>query len=165
VPMILKGLAVTAAFFRNLRGFVTAESDRLRRSSIRKRVRLSDAFRGMPVLVSSQRPAEVRRVRPVRVACPTGLHQHRPGELAGSAIDATPRRSTSNVALQCSAGSANRRARKSDRDEPRVDSPPTTATRCSTTRSALLVPEALLQRRLGFLRGEYDREQAPEKRR
>ena len=93
VPMILKGLAVTAGhFFRNLRGFVTGKN---RTDFVvqypEERVDYPDAFRGMPVLVQldNGQPKCVA-CGLCEFACPTDCISIVPGELEGSRIERYP---------------------------------------------------------------------------
>ena len=60
-----------------------------------------------------ERPAQVRRLRSVRVRLSDGLHQHRPGRARRArASSAIPRRSTSTCRAACSAACARRPARR-----------------------------------------------------
>ena len=93
VPMILKGLGVTARhFFRNLRGFVSGKN---RTDFVvqypEERVDYPDAFRGMPVLVQldNGQPKCVA-CGLCEFACPTDCISIVPGELEGSRIERYP---------------------------------------------------------------------------
>jgi NADH-quinone oxidoreductase subunit I len=169
VPMILKGLRVTAQhFFRNLRGFVTGKN---RTDFVvqypEERVDYSDAFRGMPVLVQldNSQPKCVA-CGLCEFACPTDCISIVPGELEGSGIERYPEAFDIDMSRCMFCGLCEEACPEEaivmsrevelatyDRDSMIFD------------KASLLVPEAMLKRRLDFLRGEYQREHAaPEKR-
>jgi NADH-quinone oxidoreductase subunit I len=169
VPMILKGLRVTAQhFFRNLRGFVTGKN---RTDFVvqypEERVDYSDAFRGMPVLVQldNSQPKCVA-CGLCEFACPTDCISIVPGELEGSGIERYPEAFDIDMSRCMFCGLCEEACPEEaivmsrevelatyDRDSMIFD------------KESLLVPEAMLKRRLDFLRGEYHREHAtPEKR-
>ena len=93
LPMIARSLLVTARhFFRNLRGFATGRD----RSDFvvqypEERVDFPDAFRGMPVLVALE-DGSPRCVACglCEFACPTDCIEIVPGELEGAAIERYP---------------------------------------------------------------------------
>ena len=161
VPMILKGLGVTAGhFFRNLRGFVTGRE----RSDFvvqypEERVDYPDAFRGMPVLVQLEN-GQPRCVACglCEFACPTDCISIVPGELEGARIERYPVAFDIDMSRCMFCGLCEEACPEEaivmsreveissyDRDSLVYD------------KERLLVPEALLKRRLEFLRGEYDR--------
>ena len=93
VPMILKGLSVTAGhFFRNLRGFVSGKN---RTDFVvqypEELVDFPNAFRGMPVLVQldNGQPKCVA-CGLCEFACPTDCISIVPGEIEGSRIERYP---------------------------------------------------------------------------
>ena len=168
VPMIVKGLAVTSAhFFRNLRGFVTGKN---RTDFVvqypEELVDFPDAFRGMPVLVQldNGQPKCVA-CGLCEFACPTDCISIVPGEIAGSRIERYPEAFDIDMSRCMFCGLCEEACPEEaivmsrevelatyDRDSMLYD------------KERLLVPEKLLDRRLSFLRDEYDREHAQEKR-
>ena len=162
VPMIVKGLAVTSRhFFRNLRGFVTGKN----RSDFvvqypEERVDYPDAFRGMPVLVQlDDGNPKCVACGLCEFACPTDCISIVPGELEGSRIERYPEAFSIDLARCMFCGLCeeacpeeaivmSREVELCTFDRPGM----------LFEKEQLLVPEALLERRLGFLRGEYDQE-------
>lgn len=162
VPMIIKGLFVTGGhFFRNLRGFVTGKN---RTDFVvqypEERVDYPDAFRGMPVLVQldNGQPKCVA-CGLCEFACPTDCITIVPGELEGSRIERYPEAFDIDLSRCMFCGLCeeacpeeaivmSREVELSTFDRPSLN----------FEKEQLLVPEALLERRLEFLRGEYDRE-------
>lgn len=169
VPMILKGLSVTAGhFFRNLRGFVTGKN---RTDFVvqypEERVDHPDAFRGMPVLVELE-GGQPRCVACglCEFACPTDCIHIVPGELEGAGIERTPEIFDLDLSRCMFCGLCE----ESCPEEAIVMSREVELSgydRASMLyhKEQLLVPAKLLARRLAFLRGEYDREDAPPERR
>jgi NADH-quinone oxidoreductase subunit I len=162
--MIAKGLAVTSRhFFRNLRGFVTGRN----RSDFvvqypEERVDYPDAFRGMPVLVQldNGQPKCVA-CGLCEFACPTDCITIVPGELEGARIERHPEAFQIDVSRCMFCGLCeeacpeeaivmSREVELSTFDRPSL----------VFEKEQLLVPEKLLERRLAFLRAEYDREHA-----
>jgi NADH-quinone oxidoreductase subunit I len=162
VPMIVKGLMVTSRhFFKNLRGFVTGHN----RSDFvvqypDELVDYPDAFRGMPVLVQldNGQPKCVA-CGLCEFACPTDCISIVPAELVGSRIERYPEVFDIDLSRCMFCGLCEEACPEEaivmsrevelsgyDRDSLLFD------------KEHLLVPEALLKRRLDFLRGEYDRE-------
>ena len=162
LPMIVKGLAVTSRhFFRNLRGFVTGRN---RTDFVvqypEERVDYPDAFRGMPVLVQlDDGNPKCVACGLCEFACPTDCISIVPGELEGSRIERYPVAFDIDLSRCMFCGLCE----EACPEEAIVMSREVEL--CSFDRSGmlfekeqLLVPEALLERRLAFLRGEYDRE-------
>ncbi len=164
VPMILKGLAVTAGhFFRNLRGFVTGR----KRSDFvvqypEERVDYPDAFRGMPVLVQLEN-GQPRCVACglCEFACPTDCISIVPGELEGAHIERYPVAFDIDMSRCMFCGLCEEACPEEAIVMSReVEISSYDRTSMLYTKEQLLVPENLLKRRLEFLRGEYDREHA-----
>jgi len=164
VPMILKGLRVTAQhFFRNLRGFVTGKN---RTDFVvqypEERVDYSDAFRGMPVLVQldNSQPKCVA-CGLCEFACPTDCISIVPGELEGSRIERYPEAFDIDMS-RCMFCGLCEEACPEEAIVMSREVELATYDRASMVfdKENLLVPEAMLKRRLDFLRGEYDREHA-----
>lgn len=169
VPMIVQALAVTAGhFFRNLRGFVTGRN---RTDFVvqypEERVDFPDAFRGMPVLVQldNGQPKCVA-CGLCEFACPTDCISIVPGELEGSRIERYPEAFDIDMARCMFCGLCEEACPEEaivmsrevelgsyDRESMRFD------------KEKLLVPEAMLKRRLEFLRAEYVRPHAAPARR
>ena len=161
VPMIVQGLAVTARhFFRNLRGFVSGKN---REDFVvqypEERIDYPDAFRGMPVLVQLDN-GQPRCVACglCEFACPTDCISIVPGELEGARIERYPEAFDIDMSRCMFCGLCeeacpeeaivmSREVEISSYDRPSLN----------FDKEQLLVPEHLLQRRLDFLRGEYDR--------
>ena len=169
VPMIAVGLAVTARhFFRNLRGFVTGKN---RTDFVvqypEERVDYPDAFRGMPVLVQldNGQPKCVA-CGLCEFACPTDCISIVPGELESSRIERYPEAFDIDMSRCMFCGLCeeacpeeaivmSREVEISSFDRPSM----------LFEKEQLLVPEKLLERRLDFLRREYDRVHAPPEKR
>jgi NADH-quinone oxidoreductase subunit I len=165
VPAIVKGLVVTSRhFFRNLRGFVTGKN----RSDFvvqypEERVDYPDSFRGMPVLVQldNGQPKCVA-CGLCEFACPTDCISIVPGELEGARIERYPVAFDIDMSRCMFCGLCeeacpeeaivmSREVEIATFDRPSM----------RFEKEQLLVPEAQLTRRLGFLRSEYDRVHAP----
>jgi NADH-quinone oxidoreductase subunit I len=161
LPMILRGLLVTSVhFFRNLRGFV---SGRNRTDFVvqypEERLDYPDAFRGMPVLV--QLPDGAPRCVACGLcefACPTDCISIVPGEIEGARIERYPEAFEIDMSRCMFCGlceeacpeeaivmSREVEIAEYDRESMIFD------------KERLLVPAELLERRLAFLRREYDR--------
>ena len=169
LPMILKGLAVTSRhFFSNLRGFVTGKN---RTDFVvqypEERVDYPSAFRGMPVLVQldNGQPKCVA-CGLCEFACPTDCISIVPGELEASRIERYPEVFDIDMS-RCMFCGLCEEACPEEAIVMSREVELTTYDRRSLTfeKEQLLVPEALLKRRLEFLRSEYDRTHAPGKRR
>ena len=164
IPMIIKGLGVTGRhFFRNLRGLVTGRN---RTDFVvqypEERVDYPDAFRGMPVLV------ELDNGKPRCVACglcefacPTDCISIVPGEIEGARIERYPEAFDIDMS-RCMMCGLCEEACPEEAIVMSREVELSTYDRESLIFSVeqLLVPESLLKRRLYFLRGEYDREDA-----
>jgi NADH-quinone oxidoreductase subunit I len=165
VPMILKGLAVTSRhFFQNLRGFV---SGRNRKDFVvqypEERVDYPAAFRGMPVLVQldNGQPKCVA-CGLCEFACPTDCISIVPGELEGSRIERYPEAFDIDMSRCMFCGLCEEACPEEAIVMSREVEISVYERRMMTfKKDQLLVPEKLLERRLGFLRAEYDRTAAP----
>jgi NADH-quinone oxidoreductase subunit I len=164
VPMILKGLAVTSRhFFRNLAGFITGKRKDFVVQYPEQRVDYPDAFRGMPVLV------ELENGHPKCVACglcefacPTDCITIVPGELEDAGIERYPVEFDIDMS-RCMFCGLCEEACPEEAIVLSREVELATYDRGSMHfhKKNLLVPEALLKRRLDFIRGDYDREHAP----
>jgi NADH-quinone oxidoreductase subunit I len=159
VPMLVKGLAVTARhFFRNLRGFATGRRSDFVVQYPEERVDHPDAFRGMPVLVARE-DGSPRCVACglCEFACPTDCIDIVAGEL-DSEVERTPRHFDIDMGRCMFCGLCE----ESCPEEAIVMSQQVelaTYDRASMVfhKDQLLVPGAMLERRLRFLRKGYDR--------
>jgi len=169
VPAIVKGLVVTSRhFFRNLRGFITGK----RRTDFvvqypEERVDYPDAFRGMPVLVQldNGQPKCVA-CGLCEFACPTDCISIVAGELDGAGIERFPEAFDIDMS-RCMFCGLCEEACPEEAIVMSREVEISTFDRASMVfrKPELLVPEKLLERRLGFLRAEYDRaHEAPGKR-
>jgi NADH-quinone oxidoreductase subunit I len=163
LPMIAKGLAVTSRhFFRNLRGFITGRN----RSDFvvqypEERVDYPDAFRGMPVLVQLDN-GQPRCVACglCEFACPTDCISIVPGEIEGARIERYPEAFDIDMSRCMLCGLCEEACPEEAivmSREVEIASFDRGALRYR--KEDLLVPENLLERRLDFLRSEYDRAQ------
>jgi NADH-quinone oxidoreductase subunit I len=160
VPMIAKALWVTARhFFRNLRGFVTGRN----RSDFvvqypEERVDYPDAFRGMPVLVALEN-GQPRCVACglCEFACPTDCISIVPGELEGAAIERYPEHFDIDMS-RCMFCGLCEEACPEEAIVMSREVEIATFERASLVyhKDQLLVPAPLLERRIEFLRGEYE---------
>lgn len=162
LPMIARALAVTSRhFFRNLRGFVTGK----RRSDFvvqypEERVDYPDAFRGMPVLVA----LEDGMPRCVacglcEFACPTDCIRIVPAELEDAGIERYPLEFDIDMSRCMFCGLCE----EACPEEAIVMSRHVelaTLDRASMlySKADLLVPASKVERRLEFLRSEYERD-------
>ena len=161
VPMIAQGLAVTARhFFRNLRGFVTGKN---RQDFVvqypDERIDYPDAFRGMPVLVQLDN-GQPRCVACglCEFACPTDCISIVPAELQGARIERYPEAFDIDMSRCMFCGLCEEACPEEAIVMSReVEISSYDRQSLSFDKEQLLVPEHLLQRRLDFLRGEYDR--------
>lgn len=170
LPMILRGLAVTARhFFRNLRGFVTGRN----RSDFvvqypEERVDYPDAFRGMPVLVALDN-GQPRCVACglCEFACPTDCIRIVPGEIEGARIERFPEVFDIDMSRCMLCGLCEEACPEEAIVMSREVELSTYDRRDLVfEKEQLLVPANLLKRRLDFLRAEYERqdERRPEPR-
>jgi len=161
VPMIVQGLAVTARhFFRNLRGFVTGKN---RQDFVvqypDERVDYPDAFRGMPVLVQLDN-GQPRCVACglCEFACPTDCISIVPAELQGARIERYPEAFDIDMSRCMFCGLCEEACPEEAIVMSReVEISSYDRQSMIFDKERLLVPEHLLERRLDFLRGEYDR--------
>jgi NADH-quinone oxidoreductase subunit I len=166
LPAIVKGLAVTSRhFFSNLRGFVTGKN---RTDFVvqypEELVDYPDAFRGMPVLVQldNGQPKCVA-CGLCEFACPTDCISIVPGELEGSRIERYPEAFDIDIS-RCMFCGLCEEACPEEAIVMSREVELTTYDRSALVfeKEQLLVPEALLKRRLEFIRHDYDRPPAPE---
>ena len=168
LPMIARGLFVTARhFFRNLRGFVTGRN----RSDFvvqypEERVDYPDAFRGMPVLVAMP-SGEPRCVACglCEFACPTDCISIVPGELESAAIERHPEVFDIDMSRCMFCGLCEEACPEEAIVMSRhVELASYDRAGMLHRKEDLLVAEADLERRLAFLRDEYERgdERPPE---
>jgi NADH-quinone oxidoreductase subunit I len=164
VPMIVKGLSVTAGhFFRNLRGFVTGKN---RTDFVvqypEERVDFPDAFRGMPVLVQLDN-GQPRCVACglCEFACPTDCISIVPGELLDAGIERYPEAFDIDMSRCMFCGLCEEACPEEAIVMSReIELAGFDRESLVYAKEDLLVPEPMLKRRLEFLRGEYDREHA-----
>jgi len=162
LPMIVQGLVVTGGhFLRNLRGFVTGKN---RTDFVvqypEERVDYPDAFRGMPVLV------ELPNGQPRCVACglcefacPTDCISIIPGELEGARIERYPETFEIDMARCMFCGLCEEACPEEAIVMSRhVELADYERKALVFGKSQLLVPASLLERRLKFIRGQYDRQ-------
>ena len=166
--MIVKGLAVTSRhFFQNLRGFVTGKN---RTDFVvqypEERLDYADAFRGMPVLVQldNGQPKCVA-CGLCEFACPTDCISIVPAELEGARIERFPEAFDIDLSRCMFCGLCEEACPEEAIVMSReVEVSTYTREAMLYHKQDLLVPEKLLERRLEFLRGEYDREHEPAQR-
>lgn len=164
VPMIVQGLAVTARhFFRNLRGFVTGKN---RQDFVvqypDERIDYPDAFRGMPVLVQLDN-GQPRCVACglCEFACPTDCISIVPAELQDAGIERYPEAFDIDMSRCMFCGLCEEACPEEAIVMSReVEISSYDRQSLIFDKEQLLVPEHLLERRLDFLRGEYDRAHA-----
>jgi NADH-quinone oxidoreductase subunit I len=165
LPMIIQGLMVTAAhFMSNLRGLVTGKN---RTDFVvqypEERVDYPDAFRGMPVLV--QLPNGQPRCVACGLcefACPTDCISIVPGEIQGARIERFPEAFEIDMARCMFCGLCEEACPEEAIVMSRhVEIAEYDRKSLVFSKSQLLVPASMLERRLAFIRGEYDRQGAP----
>ena len=162
VPLLIRALATTARhFFRNLRGFATG---RKRTDFVvqypEERVDYPDAFRGMPVLVALPN-GQPRCVACglCEFACPTDCIDIVPGELPDAGIERYPETFDIDLSRCMFCGLCEEACPEEAIVMSReVEISGFDRASMHFHKEQLLVPAELLERRLGFLRGEYDRE-------
>ena len=165
VPMLVKGLAVTARhFFRNLRGFATGRN---RTDFVvqypEERVDYPDAFRGMPVLVALE-DGSPRCVACglCEFACPSRCIKIVPGELPDAAIERFPEIFDIDMSRCMFCGLCEEACPEEAIVMSReVEIAGFDRASMLFRKADLLVPAKLLERRLAYLRGEYERDAAP----
>lgn len=163
LPAILMGLATTSrVFFRNLGGWLSGKPTAFVVQYPEQRVDYPDAFRGMPVLV------ELENGLPKCVACglcefacPTDCITIVPGELPEHGIERYPEAFDIDMS-RCMFCGLCEEACPEEAIVMSREVELATYDRGSMLyeKKDLLVPENLLERRLGFLRSEYDRKHA-----
>ncbi|MEN8183723.1 MAG: NADH-quinone oxidoreductase subunit I [Myxococcota bacterium] len=163
LPAILKGLTITAGyFFRNLFGYIRGSKKTFVVQFPEETLDFPDAFRGMPVLVA----LEDGKPRCVacglcEFACPTDCITILPGELENAGIERYPVEFDIDMSRCMVCGLCE----ESCPEEAIVMSREVEIAgfdRASMLfhKKDLLVPAPLLERRLDFLRAEYERTQA-----
>lgn len=168
LPAILHGLRLTSQrFFRNLADLVSGRREKVFVVEYpEQRVDYADAFRGMPVLV------QLENSQPKCVACglcefacPTDCITIVPGEIGVDNIERYPVEFDIDMA-RCMFCGLCEEACPEEAIVMSREVEISTYDRGSLlfSKKDLLVPEALLERRIGFLRSEYDRQHAPSKR-
>ena len=164
IPMIVKGLWVTTRhFLRNMASFFKGKSELFVVQYPEEKLDFPDAFRGMPVLVQleNQQPKCVA-CGLCEFACPTDCISIVPGELEGAGIERYPEEFDIDMSRCMFCGLCEEACPEEaivmsreieiggyDRDS------------LLFRKSDLLVREKLIDRRLQFLRAEYDREHQP----
>jgi NADH-quinone oxidoreductase subunit I len=163
IPMIVKGLWITSAhFFRNLAGFITGKRTAFVVQYPEERVDFADAFRGQPVLVQLDdgKPKCVA-CGLCEFACPTDCITIVPGELVDSAIERYPVEFDIDMSRCMFCGLCEEACPEEAIVMSReVELGAFTRPDMVFDKDQLLVPEAMLKRRLDFIRGEYDRQHA-----
>jgi len=166
VPMILKGLWVTSAhFFRNMKGFITGDRTDVVVQYPEQRVDFPDAFRGQPILVQLDN-GQPRCVACglCEFACPTDCITIVPGELPEAGIERYPEAFQIDMSRCMFCGLCEEACPEEAIVMSReVELAVFERGGMLYEKEDLLVPEALLKRRIEFLRSEYDRVgEAPE---
>lgn len=167
VPMIVKGLATTTRhFFRNLKGWITGKRTDFVVRYPEERVDYPDAFRGMPVLVQLENgQPKCVACGLCEFACPTDCITIVPGELEGAGIERYPVDFDIDMS-RCMVCGLCEEACPEEAIVMSREVEVSTFDRDAMLfhKDDLLVPEKLLDRRLDFLRAEYDRTGAPPER-
>jgi NADH-quinone oxidoreductase subunit I len=160
LPMIVKGLWTTSVhFFRNLRGFVTGRDTTFVVRYPEERVDHADAFRGMPCLVQlDDGSARCVACGLCEFACPTDCITIVPGELEGAGIERYPEQFDIDMSRCMFCGLCEEACPEEAIVMSReVELATFRREDMLFDKEKLLVPQAMLKRRLEFLRGEYDR--------
>ena len=163
VPLIAKGLWITAGhFFRNLAGYAKGRPTTFVVQYPEERVDYADAFRGMPVLVQLEN-GQPRCVACglCEFACPTDCISIVPAELEGAGIERYPEVFDIDMSRCMFCGLCEEACPEEAIVMSReVELASFDRAAMIFDKEKLLVPEALLKRRLDFLRAEYDRDHA-----
>jgi NADH-quinone oxidoreductase subunit I len=161
LPAILKGLAVTAGyFFRNLFGYISGSKKTFVVQYPEEQIDFPNAFRGMPVLVQleNEQPRCVA-CGLCEFACPTDCITIVPGELEGAGIERYPVEFDIDMSRCMFCGLCEEACPEEAIVMSReVEIAAFQRDQMLFHKADLLVPEKLLERRLAFLREEYDRE-------
>jgi NADH-quinone oxidoreductase subunit I len=161
VPMLAKGLAVTAAhFLKNMRGFITGNRTDFVVQYPEQQVDYADAFRGMPLLVQMDN-GQPRCVACglCEYACPTDVIRIVPGELMDSGIERYPEIFEMDMARCMFCGLCEEACPEEAIVMSRhVELAAYDRASMIYNKEELLVPTPMLKRRIDFLRREYDLE-------
>ena len=160
IPMIVKGLAVTTGhFFRNMKGFITRNPTTFVVQYPEERVDYADAFRGMPVLVQMENGnPKCVACGLCEFACPTDCITIVPGELPDAGIERYPVDFDIDMSRCMFCGLCEEACPEEAIVMSReVELATFRREDMLFDKEKLLVPQAMLKRRLDFLRGEYDR--------
>ena len=164
LPAIARGLWITAGyFFKNLFGYVSGNKKTFVVQYPEERIDYPDAFRGMPVLVQLEN-GQPRCVACglCEFACPTDCITIVPGELEGAGIERYPVEFDIDMSRCMFCGLCEEACPEEAIVMSReVEISVYERRMMIFKKDQLLVPEKLLERRLGFLRAEYDRTAAP----
>jgi NADH-quinone oxidoreductase subunit I len=164
VPMIVKGVWTTSRrFFQNLGGYVKGRPTTFVVQWPEERVDYPDAFRGMPVLVQLENgQPKCVACGLCEFACPTDCISIVPGELEGAGIERYPEVFDIDMSRCMFCGLCEEACPEEAIVMSREVEIAAFERRMTVFRKdQLLVPEKLLERRLAFLRDEYDRTHAP----
>ncbi len=168
LPAIFKGLATTSRhFFHNLGGWLSGKRTAFVVQYPEERVDYPDAFRGMPVLVQLENGLpKCVACGLCEFACPTDCITIIPGELPEHGIERYPEAFDIDMSRCMFCGLCEEACPEEAIVMSReVELASYGRGSMMYDKSALLVPENLLKRRLDFLRAEYDRkhQQLPRK--
>ncbi len=164
LPAIAKGLATTSRrFFRNLWGFASGRPKAFVVQYPEERIDFPDAFRGLPALVAlDDGLPKCVACGLCEFACPTDCITIVPGELPERGIERYPEAFDLDASRCMFCGLCEEACPEEAIVMSReVEIASYERGSLLHHKEDLLVPEALLKRRLEFLRGEYDREHAP----
>ena len=160
VPMLVKGLSVTARhFFRNLHGFATGRRTDFVVQFPEEQLDKAPAFRGMPVLVARDDGApRCVACGLCEFACPTRCIEIVPEELPDDAAERGPARFDLDMSRCMFCGLCE----ESCPEEAIVMSQAVEIAgfvleAMHFTKDKLLVPASLVEERLAYLRREYER--------
>jgi NADH-quinone oxidoreductase subunit I len=164
LPAILKGLATTSrVFFRNLAGWMSGKPTAFVVQYPEERVDYPDAFRGMPVLVQLEDGLpKCVACGLCEFACPTDCITIVSGELPERGIERWPEAFDIDMSRCMFCGLCEEACPEEAIVMSRhVEIASYDRASMLFEKKDLLVSEDLLERRLGFLRAEYDRKRAP----